>query len=194
MARLAVFASGRGSNFVAIAERMKRQDRHSLEFLLCDRPEAPVLLRAKELGIRSYLEPYAGRGRAEAEKRMLSHLEHHAVDLVALAGFMRLLTPLFLAGFRGEIVNVHPSLLPKYPGTHGIEESFRSPDRELGVTVMRIDEGCDTGPIIAQRSFVRDARESLERVEERIHELEHSLFPSVLLELLDSIDARRRGA
>ncbi len=194
MARLAVFASGRGSNFVAIAQQMKRQDRHSLEFLLCDQPAAPVLLKAKELGIPSYLEPYAGRGRAEAEKRMLSHLERHSVDLVALAGFMRLLTPLFLEGFRGEIVNVHPSLLPKYPGTHGIEESFRSRDRELGVTVMRIDEGCDTGPVIAQRSFVRDGRESLEQVEQRIHELEHSLFPAVLLDLLDGIDARRRGA
>jgi phosphoribosylglycinamide formyltransferase-1 len=143
------------------------------------------------MGIRPYLVPYAGRGRAAAEREMLSHLARHAVDIVGLAGFMRLLTPIFLEGFRGEIVNLHPSLLPKYPGTHGIEESYRSPDRELGISVIRVDDGCDTGPIIAQKSFLRDGRESLAEIEQRIHALEHELFPAVLIDLLDAADARR---
>jgi phosphoribosylglycinamide formyltransferase-1 len=191
MARLAVFASGRGSNFVAIAGRLKAQDRHTLEFLLCDIPGAPVLARAREMGIHSYVVPYRGRGRTEAEAEMLSCLARHAVDLVALAGFMRLLTPAFLGGFAGDVVNLHPSLLPKYPGTHGIEESYRSRDRELGISVIRVDEGCDTGPIIARRSFLRDGRESLAQIEARIHELEHALFPAVLIDMLDAVDARR---
>jgi len=194
MARLAVFASGRGSNFAAIAGRLRDAGRHSLALLVCDQPGAAVLERARELGVPAALVTYAGKTRQAAEAEMLALLGHHGIQLVALAGFMRLLTPFFLGGFHGEIVNVHPSLLPKYPGTRGIEESYRSGDRELGITVMRVDEGCDTGPAIARSSFTRRGGESLAEVEERIHRLEHDLFPRVVLDLLDALDARRGTA
>jgi phosphoribosylglycinamide formyltransferase 1 len=194
VANLAVLASGRGSNFTAVAGRLRQAGRHTLAVLITDSPGAPVLERARELGIPAFLVPYAGRSRPEAEAEMLGIIAEKGADVVALAGFMRLLTPRFLGGFPGDIVNLHPSLLPRHPGAHGIEESWRSADHELGITVMRVDEGCDTGPVIAQWGFRRDGNESLEEVEERIHALEHALFPAVLLDLLDAVEGRKARA
>ena len=191
MASLAVFASGRGSNFVALAERLRDAPRHRLALLVCDIPDAPVLDRARELGIPARLVRYRGRTRADAEADLLSVLVEHRVDAVALAGFMRLLTPCFLSRFLGPVLNLHPSLLPKYPGTHGIEESFRSADRELGISVIRVDAGVDTGPVLLQRSFARSGTERLEEIERRIHDLEHEWFPVAVLQALDAMDAGR---
>ncbi len=188
MARLAVFASGRGSNFVAIARAMTAT-RHAIEFLLCDVAGAPVLERARELEIPTVAVSYAGVERPAVEKKIVRHLERRQVDIVALAGFMKLLTPWFLEAFKGPVVNVHPSLLPKYPGIHGIEESYRSGDGELGITIFRVDAGTDTGPIIVQKSFQRKTSESIEEVEARIHALEHEWYPRVLLQMLDTVDA-----
>jgi phosphoribosylglycinamide formyltransferase-1 len=188
VASLAVFASGRGSNFVALAERLRGAPRHRLAVLVCDVPDAPVLDRARELGIPARLVPCRDRSRADAEADMLEVLREHRVDAVALAGFMRLLTPYFLTRFAGPVINLHPSLLPKYPGTHGIEESFRSGDRELGISVIRVDEGVDTGPVLLQRSFTRTGTENLEEIERRIHDLEHVWFPVAVLQALDNLD------
>jgi phosphoribosylglycinamide formyltransferase-1 len=190
MARLAVFASGRGSNFIAIAAALKAAGRHAIEFLLCDVEGAPVLRRARELGIPIFPIDYMELAREVVEKKIVRHLERRQVDLVALAGFMRLLTPYFIDAFKGPIINLHPSLLPKYPGTRAIEESYRSADRELGISVIRIDAGVDTGPVLAQKSFTRDGSESREEIEARIHSLEHEMFPRVLLGLLDAIHGR----
>ncbi|HET6452149.1 MAG TPA: phosphoribosylglycinamide formyltransferase, partial [Spirochaetia bacterium] len=162
MARLAVFASGTGSNFVAIAAALKAARRHSVEFLLCDVPGAAVLDRAAELHVPTVLMPYAkGESRQAVEKKMVRHLERRGVDMVALAGFMKLLTPFFLEAFKGPVINLHPSLLPKYPGAHAIRESFDSGDSELGISVIRVNEGVDTGPVLLQKSFRREGTESL---------------------------------
>jgi len=190
VASLAVFASGRGSNFVALAGRLRGNDRHRIALLVCDTTGAPVLERARELGVPSRLVSYRGRSRQAAEAEMLDVLQRHRVDAVALAGFMRLLTPFFLSRFPGPVLNLHPSLLPKYPGTHGIEESWRSGDRELGISVIRVDEGVDTGPVLLQRSFTRSGTESLEEIERRIHDLEHEWFPVAVIAELDAIDGR----
>jgi len=186
MARLAVFASGAGSNFVAIAAALKRAHRHAIEFLLCDVAGAKVLDRAKELGVPTVLMSYDGLSREAVEKKMVRHLERRGVDLVALAGFMKLLTPWFLDAFKGPVINLHPSLLPKHPGAHAIEESFKSEDSELGISVIRVDRGIDTGPILLQKSFTRDVSETIVDVERRIHELEHQWFPRVVLAMLDA--------
>jgi phosphoribosylglycinamide formyltransferase-1 len=186
MARIAVFASGRGSNFVAIAQALAATP-HRIEFLFCDVPGAPVLDRARELEIPAVVISYAEEKRQAIEKKIVRHLERRGVDLVALAGFMKLLTPWFLQAFKGPVINVHPALLPKYPGTHGIEESYRSGDSELGITVMRVDEGVDTGPVILQKSFTREPSETLESVEQKIHALEHEWYPRALLQMLDGI-------
>jgi phosphoribosylglycinamide formyltransferase-1 len=189
---MAVFASGRGSNFVAIAKALRSAGRHGIEFLLCDMEGAPVLDRAKELGIPTFPVSYKGMAREAVEKKIVRHLERRCVDLVALAGFMRLLTPYFITAFKGPVINLHPSLLPRYPGIHGIEESFRSPDKELGISVIRINEGVDTGPVLRQESFARTGAESLEEIETRLHALEHEWFPRVLIRLLDEIDGMPR--
>lgn len=190
MARLAVFASGRGTNFVAIAGALAMAKRHAIEFVLCDVKGAPVLDRAQELGIPVVPVSYQGVTREAVEKKIVRHLERRGVDLVALAGYMKLLTPWFIHAFKGPVINLHPSLLPKYPGIHAIEESHRSEDKELGISVMRIDEGVDTGPVLLQKSFVRTGAESLEEIEARIHTLEHEWFPRVLIGLLDDIDGQ----
>jgi len=197
MAKLAVFASGTGSNFVAITAALKAAQRHSIEFLLCDVAGAAVLQRSEELGVPSVLMTYGpGQPREAVEKKMVRHLERRGVDLVALAGFMKLLTPWFLDAFKGPVINLHPSLLPKYPGAHAIEESFRSGDAELGISVIRVDDGVDTGPILLQKSFARNGTETLAQVEAKIHSLEHEWFPKVVLQMLDEIDglAGKSGA
>jgi phosphoribosylglycinamide formyltransferase 1 len=188
MARLAVFASGRGSNFVAIAQSM-RGARHRIELLVCDVPGAPVLERARELEVPTFPVSYAGEDRKAVEKKIVRHLERRQVDIVALAGFMKLLTPWFLEAFKGPVINIHPSLLPRHPGIHGIEESYASGDRELGITIFRVDAGTDTGPIIVQKSFQREAGESRDQVEARIHALEHEWYPRILMQMLDTIGA-----
>ena len=188
MASLAVFASGRGSNFVALAGRLREVARHRLTLLVCDRADAPVLERARELGVPARHVGYRGRSREQAEAEMLELLKEHHADVVALAGFMRLLTPFFLGRFAGPVLNLHPSLLPKYPGAHGIEESWRSGDRELGISVIRVDEGVDTGHVLLQKSFARTGSESLAEIEARIHSLEHEWFPVAVLRALDSLD------
>jgi phosphoribosylglycinamide formyltransferase-1 len=188
VARLAVFASGKGSNFIAIVGALKMARRHAIEFLLCDVEGAPVLERARELGVPVFPISYGGQRREAVEKKIVRHLERRGVDVVALAGFMRLLSPYFIGAFKGPVINLHPSLLPKYPGVHGIEESFKSPDKELGISVIRIDEGVDTGPVLLQKAFVRSGKESIEEIEEHIHRLEHEWFPRTLIGLLDEID------
>jgi phosphoribosylglycinamide formyltransferase 1 len=189
MARLAVFASGTGSNFVALAAALATTRRHSIEFLLCDAQGAPVLTRAEELKVPTVLVSYKGVARQAVEKKMVRHLERRGVDMVALAGFMKLLTPWFIDAFKGPIVNLHPSLLPKHPGNHAIEESFQSGDTELGISVIRVDSGVDTGPILLQKSFPRAPSESRAEVEARIHALEHEWFPRVVIDLLNGLEA-----
>jgi phosphoribosylglycinamide formyltransferase-1 len=192
MARLAVFASGTGSNFVALAEAVKAAHRHGIEFLLCDVAGAPVLDRAAGLDVPTVVMTYGGQPRQAVEKKIVRHLERRRVDLVALAGFMKLLTPFFLDAFKGPVINLHPSLLPRYPGVHAIEESYKSADRELGISVIRVDAGVDTGPILLQKSFQREGAESLAEIESRIPALEHQWFPRVVLEMRDEIDGMVR--
>ena len=106
---------------------------------------------------------------------------------------MKLLTPYFIDAFKGPVINIHPSLLPKYPGIHSIKESFESGDKELGITIMRIDTGIDMGPVLLQKSFLREGSGILERIEARIHGLEHDWFPHVAIQLLDDIDRMVAG-
>jgi phosphoribosylglycinamide formyltransferase-1 len=190
MANLAIFASGNGSNFQAIAEAICRTN-HSLEFLLCNKKSAYVLERAKSFGITSYLVSYLNKNREDVEKEILAHMTKHAVDLVALAGFMKLLTPFFLSAFRGDILNIHPSLLPKYAGVHAIERSFNAGENEFGISIIKIDPGVDSGPILFQTSFERPEHATLSEIEEKIHELEHIHFPAVVINELDKIDTRK---
>lgn len=187
MANLAVLASGNGSNFQAIAERLAGVP-HRLCCLICDKARAYVLERAKRVGVPHYVVGYAGRSRHDAEERILEILRRHDIDVIALAGFMRLLTPLVVDEYAGRIVNIHPSLLPKYPGMNAIAESYASSDSDVGITIHVVDHGMDSGPILVQRSVKRMPQESLEELEQRIHALEHSTFPDAIVRILDEVE------
>ena len=187
MARLAVFASGNGSNFEALAKGLESSP-HRIVGLFTDRKEAFAVERAKRLGIPVRYIAYKGRTKEETEAEVLAELKELGADLIALAGFMRLLSPVLVDAFPKKIVNIHPSLLPKYPGKHGIEESFNSGDKELGITIHYVDYGLDSGPILLQQFFLRSGSESLEEIEAKIHALEHRFYPSVLRTLLDAVD------
>jgi len=188
VARLAVFASGNGSNFEALAKSLENTV-HRAAGLFVDRSDAFAVERASRLGIPVRFVSYRGRGRDETELEILAELREIGADIIALAGFMRLLGPVLVDSYPNRIVNIHPSLLPKYPGKHGIAESYESGDRELGITIHYVDHGLDSGPIILQQSFTRDGSESIEDIEAKIHSLEHRYYPSVVKSLLDAIDA-----
>ena len=187
MARLAVLASGSGSNFEAIARAVKETE-HSVVCLICDRKDAYVLERAERLGVESFYVPYFRRERLDAEKEIIRILEEKQADLAALAGFMRLLSPWFIKSFGRDIINIHPSLLPKYPGTRGIEESFSSGDTDLGITIHWVDEGTDTGEIIRQVRFARTGKEPLEEIEQKIHNIEQETYPGIIVDILGRIN------
>ena len=185
MASIAVFASGNGSNFQAVLAALEPTP-HTVSVLVCDRKEAYARTRAAGAGIPMLSVAYRrGRSREETERELLRRLAPYAPDLMVLAGYMRLLTPVLIDAFPGRILNIHPSLLPKYPGTHGIEQSWRSGDSELGVTVHRVDYGLDTGPVVRQERIPRNPDETLDEFEARIHALEHRLYPEVILTILE---------
>ncbi|MDR1316372.1 MAG: phosphoribosylglycinamide formyltransferase [Spirochaetales bacterium] len=185
MANLAVFASGNGTNFEAIAKALAHT-RHRIVCLIADKKDAFALVRAEKLGIPSHIVSYKDRTREDAEGEMLAVLAPLHIDYIALAGFMRLLGRRLIDAYPSRIINIHPALLPKYPGTRGIEESYHSGDRELGITIHYVDYGLDSGPVILQRSFTRGAGESVGEIERRIHELEHIWYPRVMIDILDT--------
>ncbi|MFP4363023.1 MAG: phosphoribosylglycinamide formyltransferase [Spirochaetia bacterium] len=189
MAKAAFFASGSGSNFQAIAEELEKTN-HAAACLICDKPQAKVIDRARNFGIPVHIVSYKGKKRIEAEAEIHSILDNYAPDLLVLAGYMRILTPSFVDRYPQGIVNIHPSLLPKHPGTHAIEKSYNSSDSELGITIHWVDHGTDTGPVITQKSIQRMSSQSLEETEERIHQLEHTWYPKTIIQLLNSKDQK----
>lgn len=188
MAKVAVFASGNGSNFEAIVNALQGTP-HQVVCHISDNDKAYALSRAMRLQIPCHVFPFrTPNERKDSEIKILKLLKSYDTDFIALAGFMRLLSPLLIDAFPKRIVNIHPSLLPKYPGIHGIRDSYLSEDQEIGITIHYVDYGLDTGPIITQRSFQRTGIESLEEIEGRIHALEHEVYPKVLIELLDALE------
>ncbi|MCQ6280531.1 phosphoribosylglycinamide formyltransferase [Bacillus sp. EB600] len=186
MKNIAVFASGSGSNFQAIIDAIQagKLDAH-VTLLVCDHQDAFVVERAKKLGIPSFVFQAKQYSSKEAyEKEIILELTNRDVDFVVLAGYMRILGPTLLSGYEGRIVNIHPSLLPAFPGKDAIGQALRAGVKESGVTVHYVDEGMDTGPIIAQKSVSIDANDTLESLQTKIHAIEHMLYPAVLQTLM----------
>ena len=177
--RIAVFASGRGSNMVALAEAARdgQLPGVSIGLVVCDRPGAPVLDHTQRLGLSSFaLDPSDCENERAYESEILLQLELHRIDLAVLAGYMRIAGPTLLKVWQGRMINLHPSLLPNFPGKDGIGDAFRAGVSETGVTVHFVDAGVDTGPIIAQRTVKLGPNESLHSLKERIHRVEHQLL------------------
>lgn len=185
--RIAIFASGEGSNFEAIV-RACQQGRIDAEcvLLVCDKPGAKVVERAEQLGVESFVfsaRDYQSKAAYEAE--IVRRLDEAQVELVCLAGYMRIVGEVLLGSYEGRIINIHPSLLPSFRGARALEQAFEAGVKVFGVTIHYVDSSLDGGAIIDQRAFHSEG-ESIERVEERIHEIEHLLYPEVVGKLLNS--------
>ena len=173
--KIAVFASGNGSNFQVIAEQF------SVEFVFADHRDAYVLKRAKNLGVQAYaFELKEFDSKQAYEEAIIDLLNKHAIDLVVLAGYMKIVGPTLLSACEGRIINIHPAYLPEFPGAHGIEDAWKAGVAESGVTVHWVDSGVDTGQVIKQVRVPRLAEDTIESFEARIHDNEYQLYPAVL--------------
>jgi len=185
MKNIAIFASGNGSNFEAIALAVQHGEINaSVSLLVCDKPGARVVSRAEFYRIETVVfspKDYADKVAYEAE--ILSQLQARDVQFLVLAGYMRLIGKTLLEAYPKRIVNIHPSLLPHFPGKGAIGQAYRSGRRETGVSVHYVDEGMDTGPVITQCTVEIKAGDSLETLERNIHRAEHALYIQTLKEL-----------
>ena len=185
MKKLAIFASGSGSNFEAIVKAVQRGEISAeIVLLVCDQPDAYVLERAKNFGIPTLvLSPKDDPTKAAYEAKILEKLQALEVDLIVLAGYMRLVGETLLSAYPDKMVNIHPSKLPDFPGKDAISRAYESGARESGVTVHYVDAGMDTGPIIAQEVVAIDEGDTVESLEEKIHKIEHALYVRTLARL-----------
>jgi phosphoribosylglycinamide formyltransferase-1 len=181
-----VFASGAGSNFEALARDAARGGLGGeLVLLLCDQPGAPVLDRARRLGIGSLVLPSPRhRTRLDDETPWLEALRGHRIDVVLLAGFMRRLHATLLEPYAGRMLNIHPSLLPAFPGLDAIGQAYRAGVPVTGCTVHLVDAALDAGPILAQSEVARRPGDTLAELEARVHEAEHALYPAAVRRFL----------
>jgi phosphoribosylglycinamide formyltransferase-1 len=169
--------SGRGSNFVALHEAIQR---HDLKAEICgvvsNVPEAAGLARARDLGLKAILLPSKGVDRAEYDRHLLEVLRPLEPALICLAGFMRILSADFLREYRGRVLNIHPALLPSFPGLHAQRQALEHGVKVSGCTVHLVDEGVDTGPILLQRAVDVLCGDTEETLSARILEQEHQLY------------------
>lgn len=182
--KAAVFASGTGSNFEAI---MNTKDLPcDIVYLVCDKENAAVIEKAQALGVAVFVfSPKQYNQKADYEAEIVEVLRKHDVEWIFLAGYMRLAGATLLEAYEGKIINIHPSLLPAFPGIDAIGQAFNAGVEETGVTVHFIDEGMDTGPIIEQEAVPIRQDDTKETLQKRIQEVEHRLYPKVIKKLLE---------
>ncbi len=178
-ARIAVFASGAGSNFLSIVRAVKSGAlRAEIALLVCDNPAAPVIGKAARSGVRTLIVSrgdFSSRGSFETE--ILYALRRGGINLIVLAGFMRILSPAFVKRYHNRIINIHPALLPSFKGAHAIRDAFEYGVKVTGVTVHFVDEKTDHGPVIMQEAVKVGRNDSLAGLEKRIHKAEHRIYP-----------------
>ncbi|HEY8465710.1 MAG TPA: phosphoribosylglycinamide formyltransferase [Solirubrobacterales bacterium] len=179
--RVAVLASGTGTNLQAILDTVHGRDGVEVVAVGSDKPTARALARARDAGVETAVfraADYADR--AARDEAMADWLAERDVELVVLAGYMQLLSPGFIRRFPNRIINVHPALLPSFPGLDAIGQALAHGVRVTGVTVHFVDEGVDTGPILLQRAVpIPESRDRAE-LEEAIHAVEHELLPEAI--------------
>jgi phosphoribosylglycinamide formyltransferase 1 len=178
--RIAVLASGGGTNLQAILDKLHGREVEVVG-VASDKPDARALNRAAEAGVETAVFPISDHADRTARDLALGDwLAERGVELVVLAGYMQLLAPEFIERFRGRIVNVHPALLPSFPGLEAVQQALDHGSRVTGVTVHFVDEGVDSGPIIFQRPVVVPTSRDWSELEERIHATEHELLPEAI--------------
>ncbi|WP_347861450.1 phosphoribosylglycinamide formyltransferase [Salimicrobium sp. PL1-032A] len=182
MTNIAVFASGTGSNFDALAEAIDRKEVEAvISLVVSDKPSSKVVEKAKARGIEVLsFQPKDFGGKAGYEQVILGACREHDIEWIVLAGYMRLVGTTLLTPFEGRIINIHPSLLPAFPGKNAVGQAFKAGVRVTGVTVHLVDEGMDTGPILDQRAIRIEQGDTEEDVQRRIQQVEHVLYPEVV--------------
>lgn len=182
MMRVGVLASGSGSNFQALVDALNVPGTPAeVVVLICNVPTAKALERARAAGIAAVLMDHSRWPSRDAyDSAVADELARHGVDLVCLAGYLRLVTTTFLRRFAGKVINLHPALLPSFPGLHAIRQALAAGVKITGCTVHYVDEGTDTGPIIAQAAVPVLPTDDETSLGERIHAEEHRLFPAVV--------------
>jgi phosphoribosylglycinamide formyltransferase-1 len=181
--RIAVLASGSGSNFEALVQACLGKEVQNAEIVLLvtDKQKAFVRQRAKKYNIpQVFLNPTDYQSRQAFDEEIIKVLQEHEIEFVLLAGYMRILSPFFVSKFKNKILNIHPALLPAFKGSNAIEQAYNYGVKVVGVTVHFVDAKVDHGPILLQQSLAVKPGESLEQLRERIHKLEHCLYPRAL--------------
>ncbi|WP_422659772.1 phosphoribosylglycinamide formyltransferase [Paenibacillus sp. EC2-1] len=180
--RIAVFASGRGSNFQALVDAMANGSLGGeISVLVCDKPQAPVVERARKAGIDCFLfQPKDYASREDYEQEIAAELSKRGIDLIVLAGYMRLLTSVLVEPYSGRMINIHPSLLPSFTGKDAIGQALAYGVKMTGITVHFVDGGMDTGPVIAQHAVEILEGDDEASLSERIHTAEQQLYPEVV--------------
>jgi phosphoribosylglycinamide formyltransferase-1 len=188
--------SGRGSNFLAIAKAIREHHLLGVKIavVLSNIEDAPGLAAARKLDLPAFAIPSAGRKRAEHDAEMIARLHQYKVDLVCLAGYMRIISPAFVQAFPNCILNVHPSLLPAFPGLDAQKQALDYGAKVTGCTVHFVDEAVDHGVIILQKTVSVHDNDTVESLSERVLEQEHLAYPEAIARVLSdeyAIQSRR---
>ena len=180
--KFAVFVSGEGSNLQAIIDAVKRGEiKAELALVFCDRRKAYALKRAADAGIKTLCLVRKDYATPQSyERDIVIELKKEAIDFIVLAGFMKILSPFFIKTYPNKIINVHPSLLPAFKGARGIKDALTYGVKVTGVTIHFVDDMMDQGPMIREKGFRIHPKETLKSLEERIHRVEHQIFPKAV--------------
>ena len=185
MTRMAILVSGRGTNMESICRKIESGDLPAeLTFIASDNPGSAGLKKAQEAGLRTELLPYDRGNRKAAEEHLARLIKETDTEWIVLAGFMKILSSEFVKQHQGKIVNIHPSILPSFPGAKGIEDAWNYGVKITGVTVHLVDEEVDHGIILAQIPVMVEESDSIEDLEGKIHSVEHNIYWKTLKELI----------
>lgn len=177
--KIVVFASGFGSNLQALIDYSKRNDLNGdIALVFSNNKDACALKRARENKIKTvFMDPLRYKTREQYDKKIMELLKQEEIDLVVLAGYMFVLSSCFVRKYKNRILNIHPALLPSFKGAHGIKDAFEYGVKITGVTVHFVEEKLDSGPIILQEAVNVEQDDNLEKLEEKIHRVEHKIYP-----------------
>lgn len=180
--KLGILVSGNGSNLQAIIDSIgKGEIDAEVAVVISNKPEVYALERASLSGITTeYIEEKEAETREEYDQKLITILEDHQVELVLLAGFMRILSPAFIQKYKGKLMNIHPSLLPSFPGLNAQQQALEYGVKVTGATVHFVDEGLDSGPIIIQSPALIQPNDTLEILRDRILRVEHWIYPQAV--------------
>ncbi len=194
MVKVAILASGNGGNFENIVlftkdkELKKEELKFQVKVLITDKETSYVRKRAENLKIDNYyISPKEYASKRDYEDRIIEILKENKIELIVLAGYMRIIGKDFIREYKDRILNIHPAYLPEFPGRYGIRDAFNSGTNRTGVTVHWVDEGVDTGVVVYQERIEIKKEWNMEKLEEIIHEVEHRIYPKVIQGISEQI-------